>query len=265
MAGDMSRCVQIAVEASTIESQAMQLDREGNAVRACEEYRKAAARLGEAAAAVPNEHPDGPVISRHADEVLARVAYLEGLNGAPATTPLEEHIKGVQLSMGSPPPGGTAGPAGCASPAGGSKVMAAAAGAGGIAGFMVMGPMAAVALAGAAAYATTREDKIGSAARTVGTGGVTALQKAKSFDDNYQVTQRVAAAGSNAVGKAKEMDEKYQVIDKAKTGVSQAGSAVSDFNERHQVTAKVGAGLTRAASGIGGVLNRARSSSNNTS
>lgn len=63
--------------------------------------------------------------------------------------------------------------------AGGASTMGAAATLGAVAGAIVMGPLTAVAAAGAAAYATTRGDDVGNMARATGKQALTAFEKAK--------------------------------------------------------------------------------------
>jgi hypothetical protein len=43
---------------------------------------------------------------------------------------------------------------------------------------------------------------------------LTAMQKAKEFDENFHVTENSMWALRNAVAKAKEADEKYHIADK---------------------------------------------------
>ena len=65
--------------------------------------------------------------------------------------------------------------------AGGTSTMVGAAAVGGIAGAMLLGPMTAVAAAGAAAYATTRTDTAGDVARSTGVAAATTATSLKKF------------------------------------------------------------------------------------
>jgi len=69
--------------------------------------------------------------------------------------------------------------------AGGASTMGAAATLGAVAGAIVMGPLTAVAAAGAAAYATTRGDDVGNMARATGKQALTAFEKAKGALISY--------------------------------------------------------------------------------
>merc|ERR550534_2551681 len=84
----------------------MRLDRGGppHGGAAASAYRRAAHRLLEAAAECPQDHPDREVLEEHAREVTMRADYLDGLQGAPAAVPLEEHIRAVTLSLGATSP-----------------------------------------------------------------------------------------------------------------------------------------------------------------
>jgi hypothetical protein len=98
-----------------------------------------------------------------------------------------------------------------------------------------------------AAYAATRSDGIGDAARATGNAAIAGVSKAKEYEKEHQVrfivkgpvllircnthmhafaeshvracTQvgaKVAAISSGAIAKAKEVNEKYQVVENAK-------------------------------------------------
>jgi len=269
---DTPQCVVMAVQASDIEAEAMKLDNSGRAADAIGRYRDAAAKLLEAADACPQGHPDRPVIEEHAAEVLARVAYLEALGGAPATEPLEVHIHGVQLTMGAEAPD-TSLPddvllipdvrrtPGSFSSTGGlvrkeAKVMGAAACIAGGAGLLLSGPVVGVAACAAAAYATTREDKAGSAARKVGSVGVCAVDKASSLAEQHRISHNVVAAGQSAVGQAKALDSRYRVSARARVATSQTQQAINEFNRDYRVTDRIKGGLLSAGSGLAGLAQR---------
>ena len=89
---------------------------------------------------------------------------------------------------------------------------AGAAGAGAVGGAMVIGSvigapiMGAMAGAGALAYATTREDGVGEAARTVGTGTSTAVTKAKEVNAEYKLTEKAANAAKSTAEAAQAVE-----------------------------------------------------------
>ena len=75
--------------------------------------------------------------------------------------------------------------------AGGVSSIAGAAAVGGVVAGVALGPTAAVLAAGGAAYAATRSDGVGEAARQVGAAAVTAGQQAKAYDQEHNVTGKV--------------------------------------------------------------------------
>ena len=92
------------------------------------------------------------------------------------------------------------------------KAVAGAAAAGVGVGLVASGPIAAVALGGAAVYATTRSDGVGEAARSVGTGTANAVSAAKKYNEEHNVTGRIAEGASQVYEGAKSMDERHQVL-----------------------------------------------------
>lgn len=56
---------------------------------------------------------------------------------------------------------------------------------GGVAGLVVLGPVGAVAGAGALAFAASRDDKVGEVAKSGGEAVVKAANKAKEIDDKH--------------------------------------------------------------------------------
>lgn len=123
-----------------------------------------------------------------------------------------------------------------ASPASLKKQAASAAAiAGGTGLLMLQAPLAAVAMAGAAAYATTRKDKAGKVARKVGDVGLHAASRTKEFAEEHRIGQRV----NGSLGKVINSD--------TAAGTMQS---LRSFNEKHQVTRTIGGGACRAASGV---------------
>mmetsp|Transcript_113617 Transcript_113617/g.242561 ORF Transcript_113617/g.242561 Transcript_113617/m.242561 type:complete len:324 (+) Transcript_113617:102-1073(+) len=184
MDGDAQRCAEIATQASSIENEAMELDRQGEVLESAAHYRRAAARLLEAVAAFPDNRLSR-LMEEHAKEVSTRADYLEGLGSEKATVPLEQHIHCVQVQLE-----GTSGHSavttsvGSRGPISEGNLMGAAAVLGGAVGFFVLGPISAGAIGVAAAYATTREDKAGLAARGLGVAGLRMADKARDINEN---------------------------------------------------------------------------------
>uniref|UniRef100_A0A7S0APD4 Uncharacterized protein n=1 Tax=Pyrodinium bahamense TaxID=73915 RepID=A0A7S0APD4_9DINO len=266
MAGDITRCVALAQEASSIESEAMQLDRNCAVAEAADVYRHTATRLREAAAACPVEHPDRRVLEEHAVEVLTRAAYLDslGASGNVAAIPLEEHINGVLLTLGT-----IAAPTSEDFPdsltdqledsieswtvIGGHDdraVVCAAAAIGGATGLFLMGPVSGATLGAVAAYATTREDTAGCAARKVGTTGLRVVSRARCIDEEYRISGRAASMGQGALNQVIALDSRYGITNGAK-------QVLSNFNERHKVADRVHWGLGAAGYALSNLVSKA--------
>jgi hypothetical protein len=101
-----------------------------------------------------------------------------------------------------------------------SKVLGGAAVAGGVVGLALVGPLAGLVAAGAAAYAATRSDEVGQVAQATGKATV-------------------------AIGdKAAALDREHHISEKAKKAAADAAKAAQDFNEKHDVTGKALRGMT---------------------
>jgi len=245
---DTRKCMEIALDASGIENEAMELDRGSENAAAAAAYRRAAARLSEAVTECPQDHPDRKVIIEHASELTMRADYLDGLQGAPAAVPLEEHIHAVTLTVGAPPPAAIFHRS-CSRHHidEGKQVMGAAAAVAAGTGFVLMGPLSAVALGVGAAYASTREDQAGFALRRVGEAGVKAVHRARALDDTYRLSTKALTVGQSAIDQVLSAGAKYGIADRAKETRKKL-RALHEFNERHKVTSTLGRGLCTASS-----------------
>jgi hypothetical protein len=124
--------------------------------------------------------------------------------------------------------------------------MAAAAALGGVAGLVLLGPLTAVAAAGAAAYATTRSDEVGDAARTASKVAIDGVAAAKSFDSEHNISGRAVSAAKAAAAKAKELDEKHNLVGRAKAAGAAAVQSAKELEAKHQASCSAGS-LARAA------------------
>ncbi|CAE8706468.1 unnamed protein product [Polarella glacialis] len=261
---------ELAAEASQIERCAMDLDRGGDPEQALVCYQQVAERLAKAAAACPEGNPDRAVLARHAGQVLGRVVYLESLGGSPATAPPEVHIGFERLSDGQ-----THGPlrhedadgfhvvqrtnsveedATERSKPSWRKQAASAAAVGGTAGLLVLhAPIVAVAMAAGAAYATTRKDSAGDAARSMGDMGLQAAKHTRSVAEEYKVPERV----DHAMSGVRSLDERYRVSERTQAAASSSAGTLKEINRKHQVTSKIGSGVVTATSGLIGVTSTA--------
>jgi len=225
--------IDLVKHASQIESVAMELDRAEDAEQAAACYRQAADRLSQAVAAYPistDGSSNGALLSRHAGQILGRVVYLDSLCGTPASVPLEEHIGHTQLQLGEDggcQPGETLG---------WRQQATSAAAVVGTAGLLVLhSPLAAAALAAGAAYATTRGNSAGDAARAVGDMAIDAAGHVQTVAENHQVSERV----DGALHYIRAMDEKYGMTDKTQAAAASSWEKLRELNQTHQVTEKL--------------------------
>mmetsp|Transcript_24087 Transcript_24087/g.61384 ORF Transcript_24087/g.61384 Transcript_24087/m.61384 type:complete len:203 (+) Transcript_24087:1-609(+) len=99
-------------------------------------------------------------------------------------------------------------------------VMGGAALAGGaVVGAAVGSVTLAVAGAGAAAYAATRDDRVGDAAKATGTATVTAMSRAKEFDEKHKVTATAGSWLQQGLNSAREFNDKHNVTGRIAAGV----------------------------------------------
>ena len=75
-----------------------------------------------------------------------------------------------------------------------NAVVAGAAVVGGTAGVVLAGPVIGLAAAGGAAYAATRSDGVGDAAKATGTAALAVGDKAREFNAEHDVTNKAARA-----------------------------------------------------------------------
>eukprot|EP00448_Togula_jolla_P018321 CAMPEP_0170577346 /NCGR_PEP_ID=MMETSP0224-20130122/4877_1 /TAXON_ID=285029 /ORGANISM="Togula jolla, Strain CCCM 725" /LENGTH=276 /DNA_ID=CAMNT_0010900249 /DNA_START=77 /DNA_END=903 /DNA_ORIENTATION=+ len=227
--------ISFLAEATQIESVALELDRAGDHEQAIACYRQEVERLSSAASACVDGSPDRAVLSRRAGEVLGRVIYLESLCGSPASVPPEEHICQIELVLGDDGIGKR--PSSTAKTW--RKQAASAAAIGGAAGLLVLhGPLAAAVVAGGTAYAASRDDGAGKAARAVGDMGLKAASRAKTFADEKQLPLHMEVA----VEKARAIDERFAVSERAQAAAVSSWQTFREFDRKHKVGSKVSHG-----------------------
>jgi hypothetical protein len=169
-------------------TQAVQRDAAGDAPSAIVFYEQAAEGLVADCAAI-GAGPEVDAMRAKRDEYLARARVLRAQSSMP------------DAAGGGPTVAAQQGQApAAAEEKKGWQMYAGAAGAGALGGAMVIGSvigapiMGAMAGAGALAYATTREDGVGEAARNVGTGTSNAVTKAREVNAEYKLTEKAANA-----------------------------------------------------------------------
>mmetsp|Transcript_28704 Transcript_28704/g.63273 ORF Transcript_28704/g.63273 Transcript_28704/m.63273 type:complete len:257 (-) Transcript_28704:233-1003(-) len=242
-------CINVIVQASQTENLGMELDRAGKGAEAAEKYGQAASELRKASLMVPPSHQDFAALTAHEEQLELRAEYCRNNPAGIPAIPLEEMIQGIQLSMPAPD---------AAAPQGGSdmRTVGGAAAVGGIAGLILMGPITGVALAGGAAYAATRRDSFGNAARGAGNAAAVGFDKAKEVNTKYGVTDKISSGVQSGVAKAKELDQKHKVSEQVQKGVNTAAQKATAFNQEHKVTEKASAALMAGASKVGSFFNK---------
>ncbi len=224
---------QLLTEASSVEQGAIIFDRSGDISRAIPEYSKCLGLLTEALSLIPLSHPDCSALEQHVVEIQSRVSYLSSLPvGVMPSIPLETHISPVQLSINA------------SQNISAGKTMGAAATLGGIGGLLLLGPLGLLAGAAGAAYATTREDNVGSTARDVARTGITALDKVVDIDRQNDISGRAKEFGAHAFSKASEFNQKYEVTDKVKRVSTSAINTVSEINDKYKIADTISSGIS---------------------
>eukprot|EP00439_Symbiodinium_sp_Y106_P051902 s1137_g6.t3 len=209
-------CKSLVVAAAVVENEAIERDRAGDVPTALKKYEECQGLLARAIAAALPAHPeDHPKLVQHREEVLTRIQHLKSSSGPPAI-PVEQQIRAVQLGMQVANDAGRA-----ATAAGGMKQMAAVAAVGAVGGAVVLGStlgcfvtVGAVGGAAAAGMAATRSDKIGDAARGVGSMALKGVDKAREIDREHDITGKMVHAGTKAVETACTINQQYGIMDK---------------------------------------------------
>lgn len=136
-----------------------------------------------------------------------------------------------------------------------------AAATGAIVGTLLVGPLVGVVVAGAAVYATTRDDQFGDAARGMGGLACQAYEKGTELATKYQVKDKLQAAGSATVSKLKEINDEYKVTDKVQEVGGKLAKQAGELDEKYGITSKASGLLVAGVSAGAREFLRASSSS----
>jgi hypothetical protein len=239
----MSSFVNAVNEGSQLEQRAIQSDRAGRVHEAMDLYLQAVDCLNGSLSLASPGHPDASAIERHVGEIQNRVSYLSSLsiNSRPLI-PLESHIHPVQLTIAPT----------ASSPQ--SHTLSTAAVVGGVSGLILLGPLGLVAGSVGAAYATTRDDQIGSAVRGVARGSLTVVERVGEFGREHGISDKAKQFGSAVATKASEIDREYDVTGKVKSAAVGMGKRLSDFNQEHKVTDKIASGISTGFASLSNLL-----------
>ena len=218
-----------SAEATALANTAVQHDRAGNRAEAIRAYRQAA----DALVLDAERTGDASVFALKVNEYRARAIELETALAREATSSSSTqaidalHAAEAEVKRG-----------------GGARVVAGAAVVGGAVGAACLGPLSAVAAAGAMAYGTTRTDSIGSVTRGAGKAAANAFSSLRRWNKDYKVTTKLAEAATTTAKAVKKVDNDYGITSKAASAVKTSAKAASEFNEKHKVTAKIGQGVS---------------------
>jgi len=217
-----------SAEATALANTAVQHDRAGNRAEAIRAYRQAADAL-----VLDAERTGDASVFAKVNEYNARAIELETALAREATSSSSTqaidalHAAEAEVKRG-----------------GGARVVAGAAVVGGAVGAACLGPLSAVAAAGAMAYGTTRTDSIGSVTRGAGKAAANAFSSLRRWNKDYKVTTKLAEAATTTAKAVKKVDNDYGITSKAASAVKTSAKAASEFNEKHKVTAKIGQGVS---------------------
>mmetsp|Transcript_23108 Transcript_23108/g.33854 ORF Transcript_23108/g.33854 Transcript_23108/m.33854 type:complete len:239 (-) Transcript_23108:290-1006(-) len=129
----------------------------------------------------------------------------------------------------------------------GNKACLGAAAAGGVIGCLLVGPLTGIVVAGAALYASTREDDIGSTARSAGNVAVSAYDKSVEAAEKYHIKEKVVEAGKATYNKAKELDDEYKIYDRAKEATAGVVKGAQDLDRKYDISGKTARALMSGA------------------
>jgi hypothetical protein len=120
-----------------------------------------------------------------------------------------------------------------------------AAGFAAVVGTLVIGPVAGVALAGAAVYATTRSDGVGEASRAVGEATLTTVDKAKEIGRKYGIFDKLKSAGNATAAKLAEVNAEYKITDKAAAAGSAAVAQARQLDAKYEISSTAATAVTK--------------------
>ena len=128
-----------------------------------------------------------------------------------------------------------------------SKAALGAAAAGAVLGTILIGPITGIVVAGAALYASTRDDSIGEAARGTGHATVTAYERTMEAAEKYQVKEKVTAATSATYHKMQEINEEYKVTEKVQAATADVVRSAQDLDRKYDISGKTNRALAAGA------------------
>jgi len=125
------------------------------------------------------------------------------------------------------------------------KVIGAAAIAGAVAGFVLIGPVTGIVGAVGAGALASQNNKAGEVARASGGVVISAGERAKKIDEKHHVVSKTKQAAGNFLQKGKELNEKHHIAEKSKKAAGDMAKKTKEFEEKHHLGEKAGKGLTK--------------------
>jgi len=177
-----------SADATALAVAAVQHDRNGEYAQAIRVYRQAADALFADAQATKDESLFAKV-----NEYRARAIELETALGSKTSSSLPVNpinaIDALNAAEAKAKQGG------------GARVVTGAAVVGGAVGAVCLGPLSAVAMAGAMAYGTTRKDSVGTVARGAGKAAANTFSSLRRWNKDYKVTDKIGQGVSSGLDK----------------------------------------------------------------
>jgi hypothetical protein len=144
-----------------------------------------------------------------------------------------------------------------------SAVGAAAVGA--VIGTLLLGPITGVVVAGAAIYASTRNDKIGETTRATGSAAVSLYDKTVQAAEKYHVKEKVSAATEATMKKANEINDQYKVTDHIQSATKEMVKGAQELDQKYDISGKTVSFFHAGAKAAASTLSKLSDSSSSSS
>ena len=133
-----------------------------------------------------------------------------------------------------------------------------------VVGALCVGPVTGIIVAGAALYATTRNDKAGEVTRSIGQAAVSSFRKTKELADEYKVTEKLQSAYTATAKKASDIDQEYKLTERAISVSKDIATAAKEADSKYKITENVSSMITRGILAGSKEISRLTSTSNAT-
>lgn len=185
---------------------------------------------------LPHDATPGEVIQVMIPKSATGGVSVTATDGAVSTSPPSSlETEGADSNANRPPPNDIHKAAGAA---------AAAA----VVGTLVIGPITGIIAAGAAVYASSRNDKVGEATLAVGGAAITGFNKVKDTAEKYGVFEKAKQIGGATLEKAKQIDNELKLTDKAKEAASSAMTKARELDQKHEISSRIAKTVTSGIS-----------------